>query len=315
MSEAAQRSSAPHASGDPGRESRGGMGERGALRRRWWFRLMVYALMGYVAWCATLYLMQDWLLFPAEMAATPRPRPAYPDTEILYLRQGTEDECVAWFVPAGEAVAGHPAPVVVFFHGNAETIDYQDLIVDGYTQRGLSVLLPEYRGYGHARGRPSQAAIVSDAVSFIEMIMRREDVDSTRLVLHGRSLGGAVAVQVATRTEPAALILESTLRSVAEMAYGYGVPQFLVKNPFRTDRVLPTLDVPVLVMHGEHDRIIPVSHGRDLAASARHGTLWVADADHNDFPGEPNLLEYWRRIDAFLVESGIHSSIGSKEQQ
>jgi hypothetical protein len=275
------------------------------VRRRWWFRVFVYAFMGYVVWCTVLYMMQDWLLFPADVAATPRPRPAYPHTEILHLREGADDECLAWFVPAPDAGPDQPAPVVVFFHGNAETIDFHDDIVAGYTQRGISVLLPEYRGYGQARGRPGQEAIVSDATAFIETIMQRDDADPARLILHGRSLGGAVAAQVATRTDPAALILESTLRSVAEMAHGYGAPAFLAKHPFRTDRVLPTLDVPALVMHGKNDTIIPVDHGRDLARLARRGTYWEVDAGHNDFPGDANFSEYWRRIDAFLAASGI----------
>ncbi len=273
-------------------------------RRRWWLRLLVYVVMAYAAWCATLFFLQDWMLFPAEMAATPRMKPFYPDAEVLTLRDGA-DQGVAWFVPAAGRAESDPMPVVVFFHGNAETIDFHDDLVAGYTQRGVAVLLPEYPGYGHAGGSPSQQSIVNDAVAFVERVSRREDVDASRLVLHGRSLGGAVAVQVATRTEPAALILESTLRSVAEMAYSYGVPGFLVRHPFRTDRVLGHLEIPSLIMHGKRDTILPVDHGRDLGRMATDGTYWEADAGHNDFPGDANVDEYWRQIDALLDRADI----------
>ena len=198
-----------------------------------------------------------------------------------------------------------PAPLVVFFHGNAELIDYQSTIVEGYRRLGCSVLLPEYRGYGRSAGKPSEQAIVADAVRFYDEITRRPDVDPSRIVFHGRSLGGGPAAALAARRSAKALVLESTFTSVADMASAYLAPSFLVKNKFHTDRVLPTLEIPVLIFHGTRDDIIPVAHGRRLRDLATHGTYVEYDCKHNDFPGDENEDAYWEQVAAFLRGAGV----------
>ncbi|HRR86970.1 MAG TPA: alpha/beta hydrolase, partial [Phycisphaerae bacterium] len=135
--------------------------------------------------------------------------------------------------------------------------------------------------------------------------LKREDVDPGRIAIHGRSLGGGVAAQIAARRKPAALILESTFTSVASYAQKYCVPKLLVRHPFRTDLVLPELDVPVLVFHGTRDDIVPVKHGRRLAKLARNAVYVEYDCGHNDAPGPGNEADYWGRIEAFLEEAGI----------
>jgi len=273
--------------------------------QRLWLRLAAYIVLAYVSWCATLYFYQDRIVFPADQAPPPLPRPMTGDIVVTKLDLDSGESVESWFLPAPQATADHPAPVVVFFHGNAELIDYQDDIVRQYHRLGISALLPEYRGYGHSGGTPSQEAIREDCVRFYDKLLERADVDRSRIVFHGRSLGGGVACDVATRRKPAVLILQSTFASVAEMAHDYLAPAFLAKHPFRNDRVVARLGIPLLIFHGTRDPIIAVRHGRRLRDRTPDAVYIEYDCGHNDWPGRGNRQRFWDEIRNFLSETGI----------
>ena len=274
--------------------------------RRRLLRIAVVVAIFYAAWCTAMYFYQDQLLFPANMAPPPLPLGYQGKTTIEFkLDLPTGGSVLAWFLPAPGVSPDSPAPVVVFFHGNAEIIDHQHEMVEGYHRLGCSILLPEYRGYGRAAGKPSEDAIVADSVYFYDELLKRPEVDGNRTAIHGRSLGGGPAAQLAARRTPRALILESTFSSVADMAALYYCPSFLARNPFHTDRVLQSLDVPVLIFHGTEDDLIPVAHGRRLRDLARRGKYVEYNCRHNDFPGDGSAAAYWNEIDAFLRRSGV----------
>lgn len=168
---------------------------------------------------------------------------------------------------------------------------------------GFHALLPEYRGYGRTPGSPSEERLVADALTAIEDA--RGAVGDGTLVLHGRSLGTGVAAQVAKRLADAAakdpsaptaslLVFESPFTSVASFAWRYGVPPFVVRDPYRTDRVLPALETPVLILHARADTVVPISHGRALASLATDSTLVELDGDHNS--GISLTEGYWKAV-------------------
>ena len=261
----------------------------------------------YVAWCGVLYVMQDKLVFPSDMAPDASPRFLWPLGESVRIARPIEGgaEVEARLILAEGASVETPAPLVVLLHGNAEIIDQRLDVAEAYWRMGCSVLLPEYRGYGRSGGVPTQDGIVGDVVWFYDQVITRPDVDATRVVQHGISLGGGVAAQLAGQRQPTALILESTFTSVAVMAHNHFAPMFLAKYPFRTDHVLPTLECPVLVLHGNRDRIIPVEHGKQLHALARHATYVEFPCGHNDFPGDANVETYYTELEAFLADTGV----------
>lgn len=251
-------------------------------------------------------MLQERLLFPADMAPPPLPLGYQGFTTVSLMRPlDSGGEVIAWYLPTPEATADRPAPVVIHFHGNAELIDYQHDTLKGYHARGCSVLLPEYRGYGRSAGRPGERAIIDDAVYFHDELCKRTEVDTSRIVFHGRSLGGAVAAGLAEQRRPKALILESTFTSAAAFSWQYGVPPSLVRHPFHTDRVVEMLECPILVMNGREDTLVPPWHGRNLAGLARHGRHVEYDCGHNDFPGDGNEDAYWLEIETFLKDSGV----------
>lgn len=215
----------------------------------------------------------------------------------------------SWFFAAPGSGADHPAPVVIFFHGNADMIDWLADRARDYAQLGCSTLLVEYPGYRANRGKPSEQSTVDEGVRAVELMRARPGIDPNRIVLHGMSLGTGVAAQVAARisvnahTGPAALILDSPFTSVASFAARYLVPPSIVKHPFHTDRVLGSLACPILIIHGTRDTIIPVENGRTLATLSPRITYVELDAGHLDLDRVP--AAYWGPIRECLGKSGV----------
>lgn len=265
---------------------------------------LIILLSLYVVYCGLLYFFQGKLLFPARFAGPAGDTLPTAETERLLL--GTDEgDTIAWFVPAPGSSDASPAPLAVFFHGNAELIDQQRPIIDLYHDLGVSVLMVEYRGYGHSGGTPSEKHIVADTLAVLEGVLERDDVDAEKLVLHGRSIGGGLATQVALRTDPRALIVESTFKSIAGMSWRYGVPPFLVTNPLRSDRAFEQLDIPILIMHGQDDQIVPVAQAKALDAIAKQPTLVVFDADHNTLPTPGQAALYAESVREHLTDAGV----------
>lgn len=261
------------------------------------------ALIIYLVWCGLLYFMQDSLVFPRAFAGQPAPRPFMDGVVELDINQG-DQRVPAWLFLAPSASEELPAPVAIFFHGNAELIDHQAWIVDGYHAMGISVLLPEFRGYGRAQGKPSQKAIVEDAMAFYDQVVAREDVDGGRVIIHGRSIGAAVAAQVAAKRGPDLLILQSCPKNITSFAWKYGVPPVIVTNPFRADKVIPGMDCPILFFHGSEDTIVPPANTAVLEKLAKDGRRVTYPVGHNDFPGQFER-EHWLEIEETLRDAGL----------
>lgn len=255
--------------------------------------------------------VQRWVLFP-RYATAPDPTGGRDVHGLVRYRRPLSDRrgeaeperyVEAWFLPGQGASVDRPGPAVIFAHGNAELIDYWPDTLEHYRQLGVGVLLPEYRGYGRSAGSPSQTAITSDFVYFHDELAARPDVDPARIFFHGRSLGGGAVCALAEHRRPRAMILMSTFTSIADMARRYLLPRFLVLDPFDNERVLSRLDVPVLLLHGTHDGLVPYEHARRLQAVAKDARLVSYPADHNDCP--PDWERFWAEVTAFLRNQGI----------
>jgi pimeloyl-ACP methyl ester carboxylesterase len=214
------------------------------------------------------------------------------------LRLG-EDAVEAWWLPPlAMMTPDTAAPVMVFTHGNGELIDHWLPHLDEPRRWGFAVLLVEYPGYGRSGGSPSEASITKTMLAAYDALAARPDADVSRLVAYGRSLGGAAACALAARRDVAALVLESSFTSVRAMAAGLGVPGFLVLDPFDSAAVLAGYEGPVLVLHGERDRIVPVAHGERLA-EITGSELVRMPCGHNDCPRP------WDTLRAFLLRCGL----------
>jgi pimeloyl-ACP methyl ester carboxylesterase len=201
----------------------------------------------------------------------------------------------AWLLPPTAPVTG-PAPLLLFTHGNGELIDYWPEAFDEPRSWGLAVLLLEYPGYGRSEGRPSERTI-RDAVFAADAWARSaRDLDPTRIVPYGRSLGGSAAAILAAERPVPALILESAFTSARAFANRFGAPGFLVRDPLDTLAALGRFAGPVLVLHGDRDDIVPADHGRALAAASPRAALHLLACGHNDCPRAWTLVR--RFLDA-----------------
>lgn len=217
----------------------------------------------------------------------------------------------AWLWPAttratredgtSEVTSDSTFPLAVLFHGNAETVEGMADIAEIYQSLGFAVLAPEYRGYGRSLGKPSQSALTTDVVALIDAALADSsigNVDQSRMLFHGVSIGGGVACSVARERPPAALVLQSTFTSLSSMAWRFGAPPLLVRDPYRNDQTLREFSGKVLLLHGVDDEIIPPSHSRALAALAKNVTHLELPGGHNDFPRDG--AQYANAIRAFV---------------
>jgi fermentation-respiration switch protein FrsA (DUF1100 family) len=215
----------------------------------------------------------------------------------------------AWFQAAdGTRLHGwycpHRAPrvVVLLTHGNAGNITHRaDVLQRLNRDHGLAVMTFDYRGYGRSEGTPDEEGILRDARAARAWLAKRAGVPEREIVLMGRSLGGAVAVDLAANDGARGLILESTFTSLPEVAGEHvsWIPTGLVmRNRLNSRDKLARYQGPLLISHGDADRVIPFEHGRRLFEVANQPKRFVAipGAGHND----PQTREYYLALDEFI---------------
>lgn len=257
----------------------------------------------YLIYVTGMFFLQRWLIFPHYLT---RPEPNAGqgvdrlDRWWIVTPQGRVE---AWFLPGDGVSPSRPGPAVLFAHGNAELIEHWPEAFAAYRTLGVSVLLPEYRGYGRSAGTPSQAAITEDFTRFYDLLAARPEVDRARIFFHGRSIGGAAACALAAVRPPAAMVLQSSFISVVEMSRRYFVPSFLITDPFDNLSVVSRLNCPVIIFHGRRDGTIPFSHGEALHRACTGSRFVAYDCDHNDCP--PDWNSFMDDIAQFLRDSRL----------
>ncbi|MFH2100080.1 MAG: alpha/beta hydrolase, partial [Pseudomonadota bacterium] len=201
-----------------------------------------------------------------------------------------------WWIPAAEARA-----VVLFCHGNAGNVSHRAGRVLALNRLGLSVFLFDYRGFGRSRGRPSEQGTYRDARGAWDLLTEKRGVAPDRILVLGRSLGGAVAAHLATEVRPAGLILDSAFTSIPALAqerYSW-VPENLLSS-YRYDTLgsLSQVSCPVLVLHSPTDEVAPFAHGQALFEAAPEPRRLVETAGtHNQgFDSTPAWVEAVERF-------------------
>jgi len=260
-------------------------------------------LLFYLLYCAVFYIMQRQILFPrSQIQVAPSDRDDHLNIEKKWL--DTEyGKIETWFMPPRQGKDEGPYPAVVFGHGNAELIDLWPEHLKNFTRLGIGVMLVEYPGYGRSEGTPSQKAITGVFTAAYDNLISRKDVDSTRIILFGRSLGGGAVCALAAVRPSAALILMSTFSSVRSFASKYLLPGFFVRDPFDNLSAVKTYTEPICIIHGVADELIPYAHGEVLNREARQGRMITYNCGHNDCP--PSWSVFWKDMESFLHEIGI----------
>lgn len=238
------------------------------------------------AWCLVVvgvYFGQERLLFlPGLPSRAIAATPADIGLEFRDLEIATVDgvRLHGWHVPAANARG-----TVLFMHGNAGNISHRLDSIRIFNALGLSVLIFDYRGYGRSEGKPSEQGVLRDGHAAWDHLVHEIGEAAGRVVVFGRSLGGAPAAEVAARNAPAALILESTFTSVPDLAaklYWWLPARRLARISLDVRATLARVRVPVLVVHSADDEIIGYDHALALhAAAPEPRRLLTLHGDHN----------------------------------
>lgn len=267
-------------------------------------RLLIMLAAIYALFDGVLACSQTSLIYPRHLIEAPMPDADIPAFVERWWHESSDGSRIeAWFILGEGRTPTSPGPAAILLHGNGELIDHNLATAALYTKMGISVLLPEYRGYGRSTGTPGQEAITEDLIAFHTKLLERPEVDPTRILYHGESLGTGYACVLASTHPPRAIILNSPFRSLAAMANKFLMPGFLVSSPLRSDEVLKKDIAPVLIFHGTHDTIIPIAHARALAKIAPRAELIELDCNHNDLP--PDWRTYEQKIAEFLKANGF----------
>ena len=266
-------------------------------------RIALIAFAVYAGYAALAFVFQRQMLFAGQRHG-PKPAPAALALgfERLWLEvaAGVRVEAIYMPPPGGTVL---PAPTLLFAHGNAEVIDDWPAHLATLRELGLSLLLVEYPGYGRSDGTPSQDSVRAAMRAGYDWLAARPEVDRTRIIGLGRSLGGGAVCALSGDRPLAALVLSSAFTGVRPFSAGMLLPSLLVRDPFDNLAAVRSFAGPVLVVHGTRDRTIPYVHGQQLARAAKRGRLISYDRGHNDCP--PSWHDFAAELGGFLREHGV----------
>lgn len=226
----------------------------------------------YLLGCGYLYAMQRHYLYAG---GNPAPEiGALANVGYQKVAYKTSDGIDLWgfYAPPADA----KAPVLLVFHGNTGIGPIVDDRALPLRAQGYGLLLATYRGYDGNNGQPTEAGLHEDADAALTYLLS-QNIDSSRVILYGHSLGTAVAADLAYRlaqakSPAAALILEAPFARMVDMArlrYGYMPVNLLLKDRYDTLSKIASVKTPVMVMHGDADRTVPMAMGKALCDAAQ----------------------------------------------
>jgi hypothetical protein len=230
------------------------------------------------------WAFQRRLIYLPETAPPPPARSVIPGARDVELRTSDGLALGAWFVPASTPERGL---TVLVANGNGGNRSDRAPLARALAAKGMAVLLFDYRGYGGNPGRPSESGLARDARAAYHFLSGKMGVPADRILYFGESLGAAVVTELAAEQPPAGLVLRSPfvdLASVGQLHYPFLPVRALLRDRYPLAEHLAHITVPVTVVYGAEDSIVPPSQSRTVAGATHQlrRVVEVAGADHND---------------------------------
>ena len=200
--------------------------------------------------------------------------------EEVNLKTSDGETLNAWYVPAQDAKV-----TVLYCHGNAGNI-HRLHKVKFFHEMGVNFFIFDYRGYGKSSGKPNEKGLYEDAAAAYDYLISRNDIDKSKIVVYGKSLGGPIAAELCLRREAIALILEGSFASVtmrAQQLYPFLPMKFLITQRYDTVVKIKNIHIPKLISHGKNDEVISFKHGEALFEAAPDPKQFLPfEGGHND---------------------------------
>jgi hypothetical protein len=258
--------------------------------------------------CTWLFLGQRRLIFLPDHVIESTPLEAGVPYEDVWIPVG-EGQIHGWWLPN----QGKLDLTFLYLHGNAANISQNLTWALALRQLGASVLMIDYRGYGLSSGPfPSEVQLYEDALAAWQYLLREKGISPEEVIIYGHSIGGAVGVNLASQVpQGGGLIVESSFTSMSDMAERSGYATLfpverLLTQRFDSLKKLPSIDMPVLYIHGQEDTSVPAAMSQQLYdATQGPKELWlVPSADHNDVVEQAGE-DFQLRIQQFLNRHGL----------
>lgn len=237
------------------------MGADETRRGRWWWKAAGLALLGYLGLVALMGFGQRSLQYFPDTAPLRLDATLLPGAVEERLATADGETLAAWWVAPRDPAR----PVFLYLHGNGANLDARAARFAALTADGSGLYAPSWRGYGGSSGRPSEAGFHADARAAWQAVAAR--VPARRIVVLGESLGSTVAVMLAARERPAALVLDSSFTSALELArehYGWLPVDWLLRDTYRADEAAPHVRAPVFQVHCRDDPVTPLAFAERL---------------------------------------------------
>jgi len=241
------------------------------------------------------FVQRDLLFHPTTVRIAPRDLGL---AGVVEMELATKDgeRLIAWYAPAERGQL-----TLFYLHGSAGALAHRAARVQLYRASGYGVFMLAYRGFSGSTGKPSERTIVADSLMAYDTL-KTLGVNDDEIVVYGESLGTGVAVQVAANRHPSGLVLESPFSSIADVGsyrYPYLPVYWLLKDRFDSLRHIHKVTAPLLMLHAEQDRVVPVRFGRKLFAAALspkrayfvHGATHNTLYDHGGFERIRSFLD------------------------
>lgn len=211
----------------------------------------------------------------------------------------TEDgiQLHGWFLPAE-----NDDRTIILFHGNAGNIADRVYLLNSLNELGLNILIFDYRGYGQSDGSPDEDGLYADGRAVWNYLTEKKDIDPTKIILFGRSLGSAVAIKLATERSAGALLLDAPFTSGADVGadvYPWLPVHLLMKYEFANAERIRSISIPVLIAHSRTDRVIPYHHGEKLFELANEPKQFV-ELEGRHGAGFDERRHYFESIQRFI---------------
>ena len=268
-----------------------------------WLSIILVVFIAYSILAWSLYFMQPIFLYSPVSEVPYNPSDLGLAFEKVVFKTSDNLKLTGWFIPVENAQL-----TVLFFHGNGGNMTHRLDSINLLNELGLNCFIFDYRGYGKSRGKPSENGTYLDAEAAWKWLTQQKGISPEKIILFGRSLGGSIATQLATKVKPKGLLVESSFTSYVDIGkkfYPYMPVRLFAAFNYNTLEYIRQVDCPVQIIHSRNDEVIPFEFGLRLYDAANEPKEFIEIfGSHNDgflYSGE-TYRKSWLQWIKFLTE-------------